>query len=224
MKFDDYENRYEKMKWNMKLRKFLKSRQNSKRFEIPIGTAQFVIFLFLLFHFFSMQFLFPKHFQAFYFTHIQFVLELINSVQLLNSLHIQSVCSSKPLDCIAALKLNACSITLLSLSSLLWRPTQLYLKGRGTGKEKLRHSYSSLQLKYTFKTRTKHYSSLQLTYTFKTRTKHYSSLQLTYTFKTRTKHYSSLQLTYTFKTRTKHKKLRRLALCAFIHWTIVPTI
>ena len=45
----------------------------------------------------------------------------------------------------------------------------------------------------------------------------YSSLQLTYTYKTHTKHYPSLQLTYTFKTRTKHKKLRRLALCAFIY-------
>ena len=29
-------------------------------------------------------------------------------------------------------------------------------------------------------------------------------------------YYSSLQLTYTFKRGTKHKKLRRLALCAFI--------
>ena len=46
----------------------------------------------------------------------------------------------------------------LSLSSLLWRPTQLYLRRRGGEKgvsEKMRHCYSSLQLTYTFKTRTK---------------------------------------------------------------------
>ena len=36
----------------------------------------------------------------------------------------------------------------LSLSSLLWRPTQLYLKRRGAVSQKLRHCYSSLQLTY----------------------------------------------------------------------------
>ena len=39
----------------------------------------------------------------------------------------------------------------LSLSSLLWRPIQLYLRGRGRGggvSQKIRHCYSSLQLTY----------------------------------------------------------------------------
>ena len=38
--------------------------------------------------------------------------------------------------------------------------------------------------------------------------------------KKRRHYYCSLQLTYTFKTRTIHKKLRRLALCAFIYQVI----
>ena len=54
---------------------------------------------------------------------------------------------------------NLYSNTILSLNSLPWRPTQLYLReGRGEGWAiyKKRHYYSSLQLTYLFKTPTKH--------------------------------------------------------------------
>ena len=57
----------------------------------------------------------------------------------------------------------------LSLSSLLWRPTQLYLKGRGGGWAKYWGTVIPVYSWHTtFKTRTKrkHYTSLQLTYTF----------------------------------------------------------
>ena len=83
----------------------------------------------------------------------------------------------------------------ISLSSLLWRSTQLYL---GEGSQKNRgHYYSSLQLTYTFH----YYSSLQLTCTFKTRTKH---------TKTHTAAFISAAVL------SAATKLRRLALCAFI--------
>ena len=53
---------------------------------------------------------------------------------------------------------------ILSLSSLLWRPTQLYLEGGGAIKRG--HYYSSLQLTYTFKSA----RNIIPVYTFKTRT------------------------------------------------------
>ena len=85
----------------------------------------------------------------------------------------------------------------LSLSSLLWRPTQLYLMGEGRGE-----GAKKVALLFQFTIHIHRVKTLN----------YYSSLQFTYTFKT-LNYYSSLQFTYTFKTLKQTAKARTLYVC-----------